>query len=75
MVATWSDSEGSTLTEEETTKTTNLCLMALEDEVMSLEPQSEFTFEELNLAFHELLSKFKKAESRIKTLKDLNETL
>ena len=38
----------------------NLYLMGLEDEVLSLEPQSEFTFDELNLAFHELLFELKK---------------
>ena len=49
--------------------------MGLEDEVLSHELQSEFTFKELNSAFHELLPELKKAESRIKTLKDTNKVL
>ena len=76
MVATWSDSEGSTSTEEkETTKTTNLCLMTLKDEVMSLEPQTEHMFDELNSTFHELLSELKKVGVKIKILKNITDGL
>ena len=50
--------------------------MALEDEeVQSPDSQYEFTFDELNYAFHEIMFEFKKVGSRIKTLKDLNENL
>ena len=55
--------------------TINLCLIGLEDKVMSPEPQSEFTFDELNLDLHELLFELKKVRAKIKTLKDINETL
>ena len=49
--------------------------MALEDEVMSPEPQTKFTFNELNIVFYELLSEFKKTGTRIKTLKSINDSL
>ena len=76
MVATWSDSEDSSSSEEEeTTKTANLCLMGLEDEVTSPSNCTEFTFDELNSAFHDLLSEFKKAGVKIKSLKNMNDSL
>ena len=76
LFGTQSDDEVSTSSdEEETTNTANLCLMGLKDEVISLEPQSKFTFNELILSFHELMFEFKKAGSRIKTLKNINEAL
>ena len=76
MVATWSDSEASSSTEEEeTTKSANLCLMGLENEVSSPELQTEFTYDELNSAFHDLLIEFKKAGVKIKSLKKQNDVL
>ena len=49
--------------------------MGLEDEVMSHEPHDEFTFKELNTAFHELLSEYKKVDLKIKSLKNSNDIL
>ena len=69
LFGAWSDDE------EETTNIDNLCLMGLEEEVLSPNSQTKFTFDELTSAFHELMCKFKNIGSRIKTLKDLNENL
>ena len=74
----WNDDEEllSSSEEEETINTVNLCLMALEDEeVQTPNSHYEFTFDELTSTFHELMSEFKKAGSRIKMLKDLNGNL
>ena len=46
--------------------------MALDDEVYS---NSEFTYDELNTTFYELIAEHKKAGIKIKTLKLDNETL
>ena len=58
MMATWSDSEDST-SEEEQKEVANLCFMANDDEV-SAENLSDFTFNELEEAFFELMNDFKK---------------
>ena len=74
----WTDNEDSSSSsdEEEPTNTSNLCLMALEnEEVQSPDSQYEFIFDELIFAFYDLMSEFKKAESRISTLKNINENL
>ena len=77
LFGAWSDDEVlSSSDEEEIMNTVNLCLMVLEEEeVLSPNLQYKFTFDELNSAFLELTFEFKKAGSRIKTLKDLNEML
>ena len=77
LFGAWTDNEeaSSSSDEEETMNIVSLCMMGLEEEVLSPDSQSKFTFDELNFVFHELMSKFKKAKSRIKIWKDLNENL
>ena len=69
MVATWSDSDESSLSEEETLKNeANLCLMGLEDEVCTAS-NLKFTYEELHTTFYDLLSEYKKAGLKYNALK------
>ena len=73
MMATWSDSEESSSNEEEEQpKTANICLMELDDEVCS---NTDFTYDELNTAFYELLGEYRKAGIKIRTLKFDNRIL
>lgn len=73
MVATWSGSEDSSSNKEEE-KSTNLCLMALENDVI-FETNLEFTFDELHNAFHNFLAKFKKLGLTNKSFKQANDFL
>ena len=69
MVATWSDSDESSSSEEEKLeKEANLCLMGLEDEVCT-KSNLEFTYEELQTIFSDLLSEYKKAGLKYNALK------
>ena len=69
MVATWSDSDESSSSEEEKLeKEANLCLMGLEDKVCT-ESNLEFTYEELHTVFYDLLSEYKKAGLKYNVLK------
>ena len=73
MVATWSDSDDSS-TDDENQNFANLCLMTQEDEVQS-EHVLDFTFDELQDAFHDLLDEFRKISLKNKDLKIKNESL
>ena len=78
LFGAWTDNESSSSSTEgeEHTNTANICLMAHEDdEVQSLDPLYDFTFDELVYAFNDLMSKFKKAGNRITKLKVINEDL
>ena len=74
MVATWSDSDDSSSEEEEAHEQANLCLMAHENEV-SAEISNEFTFEELQEAFYDLVDDLKKLRTKNKELKFKNQVL
>ena len=69
MMATWSDSEDSS-SEEEQKEVANLCFMANENEAIN-ETQSDFTFEELEDAFYELIHDFKKIKLENRRLKEV----
>ena len=58
MIVIWRDSDelGS---DEEIQNVANLCFIAQEDEI-NLEPSLEFTFNELQDAFYDLIKNFKK---------------
>ena len=68
---TWSDDDESASEEEnEPQEVANLCLMANEKESEVSSPNSsQFTFNELQDAFDELIVEFKKMESKIVFLK------
>ena len=75
----WTDNESSSSSSsdgEEHTNTANFCLIAYEDdEVQSLDPLFDFTFDELISTFNDLMSEFKKVENKITKLKVINENL
>ena len=62
--------ENSSSEEEENEEVTNLSRMAHQDEVV-FENLSDFTFEELQDTFHELINNFKRLDRKIKSLKIL----
>ena len=64
MMATWSNSDDSTI-DEESHEEANLCLMAHENEVTP-ETQNKFSYDELQKNFHELLDDLKELGIKIK---------
>ena len=74
MVATWSDSDESNFEEEDSYKQANLCLMAHENEV-NAETPNDFTFEELQEIFYDLVDDLKKLGVKNKELKSKNQFL
>ena len=68
MVAIWSDSDESSSEEEDSHKQANLCLMAHKNEV-NAETSNDFTFEELQEVFYDLVDDLKKLGVKNKKLK------
>ena len=68
MVAIQSDSDESSSEEEESHEQANLCLMAHENEI-NTETPNDFTFEELQEVFYDLVDDLKKLEVKNKELK------
>ena len=74
MVATWSDSDESSSEEEDSHEQANLCLMAHENEV-NTETPNDFTFEELQEVFYDLVDDLKKLGIKNKEWKSKNQSL
>ena len=74
MIATWSDSDESSSEEEDSHEQANLCLMTDENEV-NIETPDNFTFEELQKVFYDLVNDLKKLEVKNKELKLKNQSL
>lgn len=72
-MATWSNSEHSSL-DEEPQEVANLYLMAYEKDV-TFEFKSDFTFDEFQNIFLDLLDKLKKTSLKFKELKGCNQEL
>ena len=70
-MATWSDSDKSSSEEEESHEQANLCLMAHENKV-NAETSNDFTFEELQEIFYDLVDELKKLGIKNKELKSKN---
>ena len=73
IVAAQSDNNKS-ISDEENKNVVNLCLMAQDDEV-TFELVLDFTFDELQDAFYNLLDEFRKISLKNKSLKIKNEAL
>ena len=69
-MATWSDGEDSSF-EEESQEEANLYLMAHHEEI-NTENSLDFTFDELQEAFFELMAEYKKVTLKNKDLRKLN---
>ena len=74
IVATQSDSDESSSEEEDLHEQANLCLMAHENEV-NAETLDDFTFEELQEAFYDLVNDLNKLGVKNKELKSKNQSL
>nr|XP_029122333.1 girdin-like [Elaeis guineensis] len=76
ILTDWSSSENSNSQEESSSceEETNLCLMAHNEEVISIQ-SNDFTFDELHDAFYELFNDFKRLSKRNKELKKENQNL
>ena len=74
IMATWSDSDESSSEEEDSHEQANLCLMAHENEV-NTKTSDDFTFEELQKVFYDLVDDLKKLRIKNKELKSKNQFL
>ena len=74
MIVTWRESnESSSQSEEENEEVANLCLMAQEDKVTS--KFMDESYDELQVALADLISKFKKLSSKYRNLEVKNQSL